>query len=83
MSKRVLLGLGIVVVLALLGAVGLQAVGAGRPSSVSAQASSTPAAAQSSVPRSITVVGRGTVSVKPDIATISVAIYYPQVRPVP
>jgi uncharacterized protein len=74
MSKRVLLGLGIVVVLALLGAAGLQAVGAERPASVSAQATAAPAAAQTSLPRSITVVGRGSVSVKPDIATISVGV---------
>jgi len=74
MSRKVWLGIGLVIALAVVGALGLQLGAAWQPASVSAQASTTPAAASNSLPRSITVVGLGTVSVKPDIATISVGV---------
>jgi uncharacterized protein YggE len=73
MSKRILLTVGSLAALAILAALGLQAAGVWSQNAV-AQAQSAPAATTSALPRTITVVGTGKVSVKPDIATISVGI---------
>jgi len=72
MSKNLVLVVGTILALILVGYLGIQAFGASSDVAV-AQAQSAPAD-QSALPRTITVVGRGVVSVKPDIATISIGV---------
>ncbi len=72
MSHKIVLAVSSIVVLALLAFLGLQAAGVWSQNAV-AQAQTTPAAS-AALPRTITVVGTGKVSVKPDVATISVGV---------